>query len=150
MILLPFYLFRYANQLKEIEDKDDKIKEIEDELDEINQRLWKMYETGEIGAYQKRKIQELLLRVSEKLTIGFEKIRKGVDDVMSGDILRTEADDILDQGIEKGIERGREDATVNHLKNIMKSFNVTIDKAMDSLMIPQDQRTMYAGLVENS
>ena len=38
-------------------------------------------------------------------------------------------------------------ATVNHIRNIMESFGVTIEKAMESLKIPVEQRDMYAGLV---
>jgi len=35
-------------------------------------------------------------------------IRKRVDDIMSGYIARTKADEILEQGIEQGIEKGIE------------------------------------------
>lgn len=38
-------------------------------------------------------------------------------------------------------------ATVNHIRDIMESFGVTIEKAMESLKIPVEQRDMYAGLV---
>ena len=34
------------------------------------------------------------------------------------------------------------------LRNIMASFGVTIEKAMDSLKIPMAQRQTYAGLVQ--
>ena len=34
------------------------------------------------------------------------------------------------------------------IRNIMESLGVTVDKAMDSLKIPQSQRSHYAGLVE--
>ena len=38
-------------------------------------------------------------------------------------------------------------ATVNHIRDIMESFGVTIEKAMESLKIPVEQRDMYTGLV---
>ena len=44
-------------------------------------------------------------RVSDKLLKNYQKIREGVDSIMSGYILRTAADDILEQGIEKGQEQ---------------------------------------------
>ena len=50
----------------------------------------------------------------------------------------------------EGIEIGQQETLVASIKNIMESFGVNIDKAMDSLKIPQDQRNMYAGLVQNS
>ena len=46
--------------------------------------------------------------------------------------------------------KAQQETTVSHIRDIMESFGVNIDKAMDSLKIPQDQRTMYAGLVQNS
>ena len=33
------------------------------------------------------------------------------------------------------------------IKNVMESFGVSLEKAMESLKIPSDQRSMYAGLV---
>ena len=56
----------------------------------------------------------------------------------------------IEIGERRGIEKGQQETLVASIKNIMDSFGVTIDKAMDSLKIPLDQRTMYAGLVENS
>ena len=38
-------------------------------------------------------------------------------------------------------------ATVNHIRDIMETFGVTIEKAMETLKIPVAQRDMYAGLV---
>ena len=69
-------------------------------------------------------------------------------------ILRTQTDEIFEQGIERGIEqgieKGQQETTVNLIKNLMKSMSLTADKAMDLLAVPQDKRTMYAGLVQNS
>lgn len=39
-------------------------------------------------------------------------------------------------------------ATVNHIRDIMETFGVTIEKAMETLKIPIAQRDMYAGLVD--
>ena len=38
-------------------------------------------------------------------------------------------------------------ATVNHIRDIMETFGVIIEKAMETLKIPVAQRDMYAGLV---
>ena len=39
------------------------------------------------------------------------------------------------------------ETTADHIKNIMASFGVTIEKAMDALKIPMSQRDIYASLV---
>ena len=51
---------------------------------------------------------------------------------------------------EIGREEGQQDALVTAIKNIMESLQCTVEKAMEIVKIPQDQRTMYAGLVQNS
>ncbi len=56
----------------------------------------------------------------------------------------------MEDAIETGRTEGQQETLVASIKNIMESFGVNIDRAMDSLKIPQDQRTMYAGLVQNS
>lgn len=34
------------------------------------------------------------------------------------------------------------------IKNVMDAFDVTIEKAMDSLKIPPAQRSVYAGMIK--
>ena len=53
-------------------------------------------------------------------------------------------------GREEGRVEGQQDALVTAIKNIMESLQCTVEKAMEIVKIPQDQRTMYAGLVQNS
>ena len=56
-----------------------------------------------------------------------------------GDAMRRIMKDDLDE---------REQQTlVQSIKNVMESFGVSLDKAMESLKIPSDQRSMYAGMV---
>ena len=101
-ILLPFHLFRYANELKEIETNETRRKELSETLIDINKRLEAAKKQGDIGEYQMRLIQELLLRVSDRLLAGFQTIKKEVDSIMSRVMLRTKADVIFEQGEEKG------------------------------------------------
>ena len=109
LILLPFYLFRFANELKEMEENDARRKELSDTLTDINQRLETLKKQGTITEYQKRTTQELLLRVSERLTVGYQTIKKEVKEIMSGALARTLADEILEQGLEQGRAEGREE-----------------------------------------
>ena len=98
LLLLPFHLFRYANEFDEMEKDEDKRKKIGDELHRLEEELTRLLEKNEISGYQKLMIEDLLLRVSDKLTMRYEKIREGVDEIMSGYILRTRADEIKDEG----------------------------------------------------
>ena len=106
LLLLPFYLFRYSNEFDEMDGDEGKRRKIGDVLHAIEERLDDLMHAGEITAYQKLITEELLLRVSDRLTMRHKKIREGVDEIMSGYIIRTMADEIKEEGIQEGIQKG--------------------------------------------
>ncbi len=53
------------------------------------------------------------------------------------------------KAFERSMEEKEQETKALDIKNIMESFGVTIDRAMDSLKIPQDERSMYAELVNS-
>lgn len=91
----------------------------------------------------------LLLLVAARNPQLMETIRKG--DAMSQEemenVLMEIMKDKVDERVSKAEAAERQQTTLTHIKDIMESFGVTIEKAMDSLKIPQSQRGMYAGLV---
>ena len=68
---------------------------------------------------------------------------------MENNILMEILKDRIDEMVNKAVASCEQQLTVTHLRNIMKSFGVTKERAMDALNIPQSQRSMYARLVEN-
>ena len=103
LILLPFYLFRFADEFDEMEGNAERRVAINEALSEINQRLEELKNNNGIDAYQKMTIQSLLKRVSDRLVARYENLKKEVDEIMSGAIARTQADEILEQGQEEGM-----------------------------------------------
>ena len=140
-ILLPFYLFTFANNFKNIENDETGIQKIVEVLTYINRRLNNLYNINEIGAYQKRMILELMQRVSEKLTLKFRNIRKGVDSVMRGEVIRTQADEILERGIKQGIERGIERGEKEGKRNTagLLNFLLTHGRNDDAIRATSDE-----------
>ena len=63
---------------------------------------------------------------------------------MAGDVLM----EIMKDRVDEKVNEKERETTVNHLKDIMESFGVNVEKAMDSLKIPQSQRSLYAGLIK--
>ena len=55
--------------------------------------------------------------------------------------------EMVQDRVDEMMDRRERETTVSHLKDIMDSFGVTIEKAMDSLKIPMAQRSTYAGLL---
>ena len=56
-------------------------------------------------------------------------------------------EDMRNEAAREGAKKAEQQITVNHIKDIMDSFGVTIEKAMESLKIPETLWGMYAGLV---
>lgn len=54
----------------------------------------------------------------------------------------------MQQGLEKGIVRGAENMLTASLRNLMETLHFPLDKAMDALQVPQNEREKYAALVK--
>ena len=136
LLLLPFYLFRYVNDFKRMQTDTGRRKELEAALETICRQLQEMKEAGEISVYQQRMTLELLLQVSGKLTAGYGEVKKGVDRIMTGYILRTEADDILDRGREEGRKEGRTEG--QKMMTDLMNFLLTHNRSEDALRATTD------------
>lgn len=56
----------------------------------------------------------------------------------------------LSQGVmEKEIGIGENKATLNAIRNVMNSFKVSADVAMEALHIPETDRAKYRGMIQN-
>ena len=53
----------------------------------------------------------------------------------------------IEKGIEKGMEQGMEKSIINSIKTIMETMNLTEDKAMDALRIPENKKDYYRTLI---
>ena len=53
----------------------------------------------------------------------------------------------LSQGLSQGVSQGVLETTITAIRNVMHSMNCSVEKAMDVLQIPADERAKYAALV---
>ena len=69
------------------------------------------------------------------------------------DMLITEYDEektmrqFRDEGYEEGREEGRQETILKSIRNVMKTLHVTVEKAMEVLMVPVENRGQYASLL---
>ena len=56
----------------------------------------------------------------------------------------------FERSLKNATDKREQETKVIDIKNVMESFGVTVEKAMESLKIPQEKRSIYAGLVKNS
>ena len=55
--------------------------------------------------------------------------------------------DEIDEKISEGRREQEQETMASAIRNIMESFGVGMEKAMDTLKIPPEQRSVYASLV---
>lgn len=51
---------------------------------------------------------------------------------------------------EMGEERGREESTIEHLRSVIKSLKVPVERAMEILNVPKDEQSYYAFKLKES
>ena len=114
-LLIPFYLFNFANRFKEIENDDGQIDQIKDVYKTIQERLNALVEENEkpntnrygtVDEFTRQLIIDMSKKVARNLAADYPKIREGVESIMGGQILDYEAKRIKNSGIEEGFTQG--------------------------------------------
>ena len=118
-MLLPFYIFNYEKQFKELDKDDQKRNELIATFNSIIERLDKMVpneQDGEsqskdalIDTYAVKSIIEYTKQVTSNLTKKYPNVRKGVMSAMGGRILDYEAKRIKDAAWNEGRIEGWND-----------------------------------------
>ena len=49
----------------------------------------------------------------------------------------------MDRGMALGMDKGIDKSTLNSISKMMSTFNITIDRAMDILEVPDEKREYY-------
>ncbi len=63
------------------------------------------------------------------------------------EIFKDEIDEKISEGRREQEQETRQETMASAIRNIMESFGVGMEKAMDTLKIPPEQRSVYASLV---
>ena len=61
--------------------------------------------------------------------------------------LEVRAEEARAEGLSQGLSQGVLETTITAIRNVMHSMNFSVEKAMDVLQIPADERAKYAALV---
>jgi len=96
--LVPYYIMRV---------EDEPLEQVMADLLELIKSMNQAYENGELTSYDVESVYNHIGRLVHT-AYNSEQIRKGVEDVMGGQILYTHADELLDQGREEGREEGKD------------------------------------------
>ena len=98
LVLLPFLPFMFTqNELKTMDNDEERRKQIELLILDIDRRLMKMVDNNELKNVQKGVIINNLLLVFEKIAVKYETIRKEVEDMRKIKIYKSEIEEAWEQ-----------------------------------------------------
>ena len=150
-MLIPFYIFNFEKQFEIINQDEEKLKEVVKEYRSIVKKLSDLTENEEITSFDKRTIADLSGNVIDELAKNYEKVQKGVGEVMGGPMIETEAKKILMRGRDEGIEL----KDIENILRVMKKQKLTIEGAIDaltdfgSLNITEEKKEEYIEKLSN-
>lgn len=76
--LIPFHIFAYEKDFKELEENNKKLKQLEAEYASIRERLEIACQMGDLTEYPKVAILNMSHKVIEHLAVKYQKVAKGV------------------------------------------------------------------------
>ncbi len=126
LMLIPFYIFSHGKGFPEYNSNGQKLAELKAEYQKILERLDELEQQGVIGAFDKRTIIELSGDVIKEIAQKYGNVQKGIDDIMSGALIETEARKILNQGISE--------TKRNAALNMLKRGRLTVQEIAEDLL----------------
>lgn len=111
LAFLPYYILRYEKQLNAMEQDAEKRKEFVKVYEDLFRKI-RILCHEELTEYETSKINEYINEVFTWVTREQPNIQKEVRE-MCGKILRTEIDDVYDDGKVEGIQEGKREMALN-------------------------------------
>ena len=118
--LIPFYIFIYESKFSKMEEQREELDILKEDYRRIFDRLDEAARNGVITAYTRKTIFEMSAKVLEKITLKYDKVKKGVKSVMGGRVLDHEAKDILNEGRAEGRAEGKAEGKKEMALNLYK------------------------------
>ncbi|MCD8364021.1 MAG: hypothetical protein LUC98_13890 [Lachnospiraceae bacterium] len=125
LFLLPFYIFTHEKHFVEYEKDAGKMETLREEYKYITQRLDELVEQGKINTIVCRTLMEMSIKVVENIAIKYERVWKGVKEIMGGKILEYETKTILREGRSQGACQN----LIHNVDNVMKNLGWSLDEA---------------------
>ena len=106
LLFLPYYIMRYERQVKEIADNTEKLQSLLQEYADIRVQLGKtLY--GEMESVLYADMVKLIMKIADYIIESEEKVKKGVNNAMGGEILELESERLMRIGKAEGRAEGR-------------------------------------------
>lgn len=115
-LLIPFYIFTHEANFPKYNEDENLLQELVNEFKEICIKMEELTQQGKMTELERRIIIELYKKVIDNIARKYERIRKGVDGIMGGKVIETEAKKMYNKGILIGEENGRNESLKEQIK----------------------------------
>lgn len=133
LFLIPFYIFTHESSFIEYDTNVSGLDTLKEEYEHIKGRLEEMCRDKKISEYAKCTITDMSNKVLDNIAKKYPNVRKGVKDVMGGQVLDHEAKRILNKGREEG-RKEKESELVK--KMLINKINISV--IMDVTNMPKE------------
>ncbi|MCD8096542.1 MAG: hypothetical protein LUE31_00555 [Lachnospiraceae bacterium] len=131
LFLLPFYIFTHEKYFAEYEKDDVKLKTLKEEYRNIARRLDELVEQGRINTFMCKTLMQMSIKVAENVAIKYDKIMKGVKEIMGGRILEYEAKTILREGVNQTL--------VQVIDSLVKNLGLSLEEVCRAADTPVEE-----------
>ncbi len=107
-LLIPFYIFTHESNFPKYNEDEALLQGLVNEFKEICVKMEELTQQGKMTELENRIIVELSKKVVDNIARKYERIKKGVDGIMGGKVIETEAKKMYNRGISEGILLGEE------------------------------------------
>ena len=98
LFLIPFYIFSHESRFEEYNISEEALEPLLKEYEEIEERLETLRNEGEIDERTRHTIIDMSNKVLENIAQRYDNVKKGVHDVMGGQVLEYETKTIFNEG----------------------------------------------------
>ena len=105
-MIYSFYIFIHEKELEKINDNLEKLEGLLQLYKKFAEVLQQKVTEGRLTEYERQMIRDMTVKVAVILAVKWSNVKKGVEDIMGGEILELEADKILNRGIDIGRTEG--------------------------------------------
>lgn len=138
LFLIPFYIFSHESRFEEYNSSEEAMKPLLEEYEKIETRLEELRDAEKIDERTRHTIIDMSNKVLESIAQNYENVRKGVHDVMGGQVLEYETKTIWNGGkLEKAKEvahrMNRRGISVDEIADMLDESVDTIQEWLDNI-----------------
>ena len=147
LLLIPFYIFSRESELSQYEKEPAKLEMLKEEYRIIIERLDKLVQNGKLSDFDRTTLLETAQDVINEIAKKYQNVLKGVNTIMGGPLLETNARRIKNEGIAEGRAEGRAEGKIEGVilmcRDLNLSDNLILEKLQEIFSLSKKEANKY-------